>query len=143
MFFVLSGHEGFERNATRTAAIGPCEGSGGFRVMGWELQAIFGASTARGPLQMRNAAPLGGVIRDRAYGMVLDDMSGSSLIDESVQRATAWLDSAGTAPADKFLRVDYDPNDEYPFSSFQAALRILCEFAPAVIIPGTCRSGIP
>jgi hypothetical protein len=66
--------------------------------------------------------------------------SSSSLLDEDIERTTIWLDSLGRAPSDKFLGVDYDPNDE-DGRSLSAALAILSEFAPSHVIPGTCRTG--
>src|SRR5580704_931439 len=56
-------------------------------------------------------------------------------MDESVESPVIWLDSTGCAPADKFLRVDYDPHDEKA-RSLSAALRILSEFTPSLIVPG-------
>jgi hypothetical protein len=63
-------------------------------------------------------------------------MARCPLVNKHSQGTTIWLDSSGSAPSDKFLRVDYDPNDKVPPSSFQAALGILSQFAPTVIIPG-------
>ncbi len=59
----------------------------------------------------------------------------SPFINKHIESATIWLDSLGSAPSDKFLRVDYDPNDEECFS-LSTALAILSEFAPSFIIPG-------
>jgi hypothetical protein len=62
-------------------------------------------------------------------------MASSPLMDESVEGNTIWLDGIGSAPSAKFLRVDYDPDDEQ-FRSFSSALAVLSEFAPSFIIPG-------
>ena len=62
-------------------------------------------------------------------------MPGRADVDELVDGTTIWLDSYGSAPSDKFIRVDYDPNDEHTHS-FQSALFILSEFAPSFVIPG-------
>ena len=62
---------------------------------------------------------------------VADDV----VFDKSVDGTTIWLDGVGGAPANKFLRVDYNPNDELSHS-LQRALFILGDFAPSFVIPG-------
>jgi hypothetical protein len=62
-------------------------------------------------------------------------VAGSSFIDELSEGVTVRLDSVGSAPSDKFVRVDYDPNSEVS-ALLAVALPILSEFAPSFIIPG-------
>jgi len=62
-------------------------------------------------------------------------VAGSSFVNELSEGVTVWLDSVGSAPADKLVRVDYDPNGEVS-ASLAGALAILSEFAPSFVIPG-------
>jgi hypothetical protein len=59
----------------------------------------------------------------------------SPFLHEAIESITIWLDSVGSAPSDKFIRVDYDPNDEKS-ASFEAALAALGEFVPTLKAPG-------
>jgi hypothetical protein len=53
----------------------------------------------------------------------------------SFERLTIWLFGSGDAPSEKYLRVDYDPNDQMA-SGLPAALLALGLVSPSFIAPG-------
>lgn len=58
-------------------------------------------------------------------------------MDEGVDGPTIWIDSVGTAPRDKFIRVDYDAdNQASPSLSLQVALLALSRLMPSFVIKG-------
>jgi hypothetical protein len=62
-------------------------------------------------------------------------VAGGPFIHELTDGVTTWLDSIGSAPADKFIRVDYDADGEVSIS-LGVALTILSQIAPSFVVPG-------
>ena len=54
---------------------------------------------------------------------------------EAVDRVTVWLEGAGGAPSDKFIRVDYNTDGKSP-PALPEALTILGYLAPSFVVPG-------
>lgn len=70
-------------------------------------------------------------LRTRLGGII----AGCTILDVCPQGLEVRIQSAGIAPGDKCLRVDFDRDDETT-SSLEAALLILGDFAPTIVIPG-------
>jgi hypothetical protein len=56
-------------------------------------------------------------------------------LNENVKPSEVRLYGAGGAEGEKFIRIDYDPDEKSSSSSFIAAIAILKNIAPALVTP--------